>query len=51
MLERHPKLLLFRKEGDVLALDRARAQVNKGQDGKVGVQMYREGAFLRQPKL
>lgn len=51
VLEKHPKLLLFRKEGDVLALDRARAQVNKGQDGKVGVQMYREGAFLRRPKL
>ena len=47
VLEKHPKLLLFSQEGSVLAMGRARAQVNKDGAGRVGVQMYREGAFLR----
>jgi hypothetical protein len=47
VLEKHPKLLLFSREGDVLALERARAQVSKDSAGRVGVQMYREGAFLK----
>ena len=47
VLERHPKLLLFSPSGDVLALDRMRAQVGKDGSGRVGVQMYREGAYLK----